>query len=1012
MCGIFGFAGDRTTASGLDLGPVQAALEHRGPDDRGRLVEAGPGDAAVALVHTRLAILDLSPAGHQPMVSASGRHVLVFNGEVFNFAEVKRDLEAEGVPIRSTGDSEVVLEAIVHWGPATAVKRFRGMFALAVWDRTDGSLLLVRDRLGIKPLYLLETARGLAFASEVRALLATGLSRRRLSREGLGSYLAFGSVSEPHTMIEGIRSLPPGHMLTWRDGTSVVTRYWSLPESPARRLTYPEAVETLRPVLTEAIRLRLVSDVPLGIFLSGGIDSSALLALASVDRPHSFTVTFDETRYSEAAFAAEVASHYGSEHHEVRISPASAASSFETALAAQDQPSADGINTYIVAKAAREAGLTVALSGLGGDELFAGYPSFRSFGRLLAAGRAGRILPSGVERSMLGSRFNQARKLGAVLGGGGAVPATYAALRAMFTERQIQALLGPGLRGHPVEASGFVEGAAAGDPVNALSRLELAHYIPSTLLRDTDSMSMAHALEVRVPYLDHEVVELLLSLPGALKLRPGRKKPLLVDVAPDLPQAASRRPKMGFVLPFDDWFRGPLFERVGALLDGPTGGPLDPENVRRQWRSFLRGERFTSSSRIVCLTSLVAWCQRHRVEVPETQKVRPRAVIEATSARRAAPPGILLLLPGAFSAPGGIEMYNRSLIRAFSELAEETGARCDVLVLNDRAGGADPRYLGEGALAPELFAGDRPRFVAQALARAARHQPGLIVFGHVNFLRLAPALAAAVPAARTWVVTYGVDVWRRLGLGTRLTLRGISRILSISDFTRRELERVNGIRTSSVHLLPCPLDPVWQAEFERPEGEDAPEGPASLLTVARLDATERYKGIDSVLEALREVATRVPGVRYQILGDGDDRGRLERLAGDLGVADRVTFAGRVTAASLAAAYSGCKLFVMPSSKEGFGIVFLEAALFGKPSIGGRHGGTPEVIADGATGLLVERTDVSGIAQAITRLLTAPGLREEMGRRARERVLSRFTYGHFRTNLFDLAEVDLLRRRSV
>lgn len=1010
MCGIFGFAGDRATADELDLGPVQAALEHRGPDDRGRLLEAGPGDSAVALVHTRLAILDLSPAGHQPMVSASGRHVLVFNGEVFNFAEVKRDLEAEGVPIRSTGDSEVVLEAIAHWGPS-AVERFRGMFALAVWDRADGSLLLVRDRLGIKPLYLLETPKGLAFASEVRALLATGMSNRQLSLEGLGSYLAFGSVSEPHTLIDGIRSLPPGHMLTWRDRRAVVSRYWSVPPGPARRISYPEAIEELRPVLTDAVRLRLVSDVPLGIFLSGGVDSSALLALTSVDRPHSFTVTFEETRFSEAAFAAEVAARYGSEHHEVRISPSAATSSFAAALAAQDQPSADGINTYIVAKAAREAGLTVALSGLGGDELFAGYPSFRSFGRLLAAGRAGLIVPAGVKRSMLGSRFNQARKLGAVLGGGGRVPATYAALRAMFTERQIQALLLPRLRGNRIRAAGFVTGGGSGDPINALSRLELDNYIPSTLLRDTDSMSMAHALEVRVPYLDHKVVELLLSMPGALKVRPGLQKPLLVGVAPDLPVAASQRRKMGFVLPFDDWFRGPLLEQVGQLLDGPTPGPLDSESVRRQWRSFLRGERFTSSSRIVCLTSLVAWCQRHRVEVPEAEPVGHRPRPTATTVRRAPGPGVLLLLPGAFSAPGGIEMYNRSLIRAFTELAAESGVRCDVLVLNDRPGGADPRYLGSKALEPEHFDGDRPRFMAQALVRAARHQPGLIVFGHVNFLRLAPALAAAAPGARTWVVTYGVDVWRRLGLATRLTLRGISRILSISDFTRQELERVNGIRTADVHLLPCPLDPVWQAEFQTTGTDPLTEGPNALLTVARLDATERYKGIESVLAALPGVAERVPGVRYQILGDGDDRCRLETFARDLGVGDLVTFAGRVTAASLAAAYSGCKLFVMPSSKEGFGIVFLEAALFGKPSIGGRHGGTPEVIADGATGLLVERTDIRGISEAITRLLTAPGLREEMGRRARERVLSRFTYGHFRDRLFEFAEDDLLRHRG-
>lgn len=360
---------------------------------------------------------------------------------------------------------------------------------------------------------------------------------------------------------------------------------------------------------------------------------------------------------------------------------------------------------------------------------------------------------------------------------------------------------------------------------------------------------------------------------------------------------------------------------------------------------------------------------------------------------------VLLLLPGAFSGVGGIEMYNRQLVRAFLELGLERGFRVRTLVLNDRTADVDDRYIPAGTPSPEGCRRGRGRFVVGALRAVASDPPDLVFLGHVHFARLAPFLRFLAPRARFWGVAYGIDVWRPLSASVRRGLALAETVFSISTFSAHELELNGGVPSGRISLLPCALDEVWRGQYAPRPGDPAGDGrPASLLTVARLAATERYKGVDSVLRALAETARRVPDVSYDIVGDGDDRLRLEAVARDAGVAGRVRFRGRLWPDELAAAYRDCSLFAMPSSKEGFGIVFLEAALFGKPSIGGRHGGTPEVIEDGVTGLLCDREDVSGIADSITRLLVRDDERRAMGEAASRRLADFYTYERFRSNL--------------
>ncbi|MFN7986192.1 MAG: glycosyltransferase family 4 protein [Thermoanaerobaculia bacterium] len=361
---------------------------------------------------------------------------------------------------------------------------------------------------------------------------------------------------------------------------------------------------------------------------------------------------------------------------------------------------------------------------------------------------------------------------------------------------------------------------------------------------------------------------------------------------------------------------------------------------------------------------------------------------------------VLLLLPGAFSGYGGIEMYNRQFVRAFLELGQERGFEVRTLILNDETKDVDDRYAREGEDRQIGFGGRKVAFAAAALRGTYLGRPDLIVLGHVHFARLGRVLGRLSPASRLWYLAYGIDVWRALSPAIQRGLAIAESILAISRYTAGELQKNADVPPERIGLLPCALDPAWQARYG-PGALDArptTEAPPLLLTVARLAAAEGYKGVDSVLRSLPGVLRALPDLRYEVVGDGDDRPRLESLAGELGVRDHVRFRGRLGPDELASAYRACTLYVMPSSHEGFGIVFLEAALFGKPSIGGRHGGTPEVIEDGVTGLLVDREDVAALERALVRLLKDEKGRAQMGAAARARLEERFTYVGFRSAL--------------
>lgn len=619
MCGLFGFVGDPKTAQSQDLDAIFKTLDHRGPDDRGvyKDIRAFP---SCVLAHTRLSILDLSSAGHQPMVSPDGRYVVVYNGEIYNFKELRKELIAQGERFISDSDTEVLLRSFSLWG-VEALRRFEGMFAFAIWDTQTKQLLLARDPMGIKPLYVHRDQRGLWFASELRTLLAAGCSERRISEAGLKSYLVYGSVSEPHTLLTDIETLPSGSYQIF-DGTVVKqTNYFDLQWNQDTS-KYNVDDKALRESLERAVDLRLISDAPLGIFLSGGMDSSLIVALAQ-QRGHSdlrtFTVTFDNPDYDEGSYARAMARRYGTQHAEVHLSEERGLQEIMAGLQAYDQPSADGLNAYVVSHAARQAGLKVALSGLGGDEVFAGYEGFRYFGRVraLAAPFANthflrRLLQRDIHHL---DRFRRQKML-SLLAYGSDAASVYALQRAMFLPNQVAALLGES----PPAFSGLLSYNVVPptDDVNQYSAFELSNYLKNTLLRDTDAMSMAHGFEVRVPFLDFSLLSQVAGLPGKFKIGGQGNKPLLQAAVPELPLAAIRRPKMGFTLPLREWFCGPLQDTLKEIVfdsAAQTAVGIRGQAIDTIWRGFIAGEKYMSYSRVWCLVALLSWVRQHRVKL-------------------------------------------------------------------------------------------------------------------------------------------------------------------------------------------------------------------------------------------------------------------------------------------------------------------------------------------------------------------------------------------------------------
>lgn len=616
---------------------MMAALVRRGPDGEG-LVSVPP----VAAGSRRLSIIDL-PGGDQPIWNEDGTLAVVFNGEIYNFGELREYLESTGHQFRTRSDTEVIVHGYEEWGEQ-CVEHLKGMFAFAVIEMPQGRtgratrVFIARDALGIKPLYYAMENGALLFASEVRALLASGRVPAQLSAEAVPSYLLFGSVSEPMTLVEGVMSLPPGHSMSIAAAGPVRAPepklFWDSPHSsaqskPAAHTESDPPARRVRSLLENAVRGHLIADVPVGIFLSSGLDSTALAALASRVQGgiHTFTVAFPDAEFSEAKQARRTAQALDTEHSEFILSQQEMLTRLDEAVSAFDQPSMDGINTYFVSWAAHESGLKVALSGLGSDEIFGGYTSFSNTRQVSRLAKMARSFPAHFRRStasiitnrgFFGSWPDPMRKGVAAWVNPDALLHPYFFTRLLFTPQLVEFWLGG--RANPWNESSWAHWLADAarqaknmDGFTAVSWLELRSYLVSTLLRDTDAMSMRHSLEVRVPFLDSSLVEYVLSLPESAKRRHAQPKALLVEAVRDLLlEETISQPKRTFTLPWENWLRGPLGGNVAAgladwspALESYVAGSV----ALGVWEDFLGGR--TTWSRPWGLYILNEWAKRN-----------------------------------------------------------------------------------------------------------------------------------------------------------------------------------------------------------------------------------------------------------------------------------------------------------------------------------------------------------------------------------------------------------------
>lgn len=939
MCGINGIFVYRDGAPPVDqaeLMRVRDAMATRGPDGAGLWLSP---DRKAGLAHRRLAIIDLSAAGAQPMHSPDGRFAIVFNGEIYNYRALRRELEAAGAAFRSNSDTEVLLHLYARHGTGM-LERLRGMYAFAIWDAAERRLLLARDPFGIKPLYYADDGATFRYASQVRALRA-GEADDPAGRAG---FLLWGFVPEPFTLYRDTRALPAGTYLSVdRRGAAQPKRFFDLAGEFAAAVADKPDLERLGAALQESVSRHMVADVPVSVFLSAGIDSSAICTLAARSAGPDLrcvTLGFDEYRSGsndETVLASELARRLGARHSIDWLGRQAFHEELPDVLAAMDQPSIDGVNTYFVARAAARDELKVALSGLGGDELLLGYPSFRDVPRMVRIFGLANRLPAWLGRAFRAvsapvlQRFTSPKYAG-LLEYGGSRQGAYLLRRGLFMPWELPALMGREAaregweRLRPLAALKSTCEGAPGDAA-AISALELAWYMRNQLLRDADWAGMAHSVEIRVPFVDVDVLRAAAPLLAAGTLRSKRDFAAVPALA--LPRAVIERPKTGFQVPVREW--------------------LVHSAARRARERGLRG-----------------WAKK---------------VLHHFTAERS----YLSLVTDAYGGEGGIALYGRDFLSA---ICSHPATRDVVAVARLAPHRPEPMPLRLHFETAGI--GSKLRYaVTVARVLLSKRRLDLVVCGHINLLPLAAA-AAAIARAPLLLVIYGIDAWRpRRRWLAKLLARRVDAVSAISEITLERFVSWSGMSRERCSVLPNAIHPQRYGDGPKKEAlleRYGVRGRKVILTLGRLAESERYKGIDEVLEIMPRLLEKLPDAVYVIGGDGSDRARLQSKAASLGLNGHVIFTGYIAEEEKADHYRLADAFVMPSHGEGFGFVLLEAMACGTPVVGSRTDGGREALRDGALGRLVDPGNPGELVQAICDALHQP--------RAVPSGLEHFAYARF------------------
>lgn len=629
MCGINGFISQKFNGNEKSsiVRRMNATLAHRGPDHDGVW-----NNDTVCLGHRRLSIIDLNAESNQPFYSNDKRYIIIYNGELYNYKDLKLELQrsAQGsgnTPyfFNTASDTEVILAAYIRWGKK-CLDYFNGMYAFAIYDTHENSLLIARDRMGVKPLYYSYGDEGFIFSSEIRPIIHSGVKSFSLNKDVIAEYAMYQTVLAPNTIVKGIKMLMPGHLIEFKNNTPTISQYYSVNKisKSSEDLSYTQICSKVNELLTHSVQQRLVADVPFGAFLSGGIDSSAVVGLmskVSSEKIQTFNVSFDESEFSEAKYAKLIAKKFNTQHHEIKLTPEDFLKQLPEALAATDHPSGDGPNTYIVSKATKNAGITMALSGIGGDELFAGYDVFRRMAELqkkswlnavpvLARKTAGFVIQKR-KKSVSGHKIEELLGQPKIN-----FNSAYPLNRSLFTQKELSSLLNNGSPFAQIKKIMFEVPQIENHLLSAVSIAETNTYLQNTLLRDTDQMSMAVALEVREPFLDYKLIDFVFGINDAHKY-PHTPKKLLIDSLGDLlPGEVVNRPKMGFTLPWQHWMKNEIKSFCEKNIQEFSGYDFcNKEGILSLWQRFLKNDPSVNWSRIWHLVVLNNWIKENKLTV-------------------------------------------------------------------------------------------------------------------------------------------------------------------------------------------------------------------------------------------------------------------------------------------------------------------------------------------------------------------------------------------------------------
>jgi len=914
-------------------------LKHGGPDDEGLYVCE---EHHLVLGHRRLSLIDLSSCGHQPMSYAEGRYEISFNGEIYNYRELKEELKRTGAVFKTESDTEVILAAFATWG-AASFDKLNGMFAFAIWDNVEAKLYLVRDPSGIKPLYYAATAEGVAFASEIKGFRPVPYLQEENNRWPV-YLMAYGHLPEPVTVLKKVKPLAKGTFICYD------ARSRQLKKESFKQYQYIEKLDNRKDVIAQikdtlyqSVKKHLVADVPLGVFLSGGLDS----------------LYFQEHSFSEKKYQDLLLDQMACQRHQYLLKEEDFHENLQRILQCMDQPSCDGINTWFISRYAKENGLKAVLSGIGSDELYGGYPSFSrsSTANLLEK------LPHTLLRSGKFASLKKLRRLGYLSLGG--ATGKYLFLRGQFIPYEIAQHLNISeeqvwdiLKEDP-----YCEDIANLSAGNQASWLESNFFMQNQLLRDADVMSMAHGIEIRVPFLDKEFIELSCQVRSDIKYA-GRPKQLLIDAFKDiLPEPIWNRPKMGFSFPFRRWLSNN--EYVKSLIAPDSSAYRRFASGNMHWSQFLsliliKNYRVANGN---FTNKLSLEKESYSTPVVPLKKQNTQKSLSGKS--------VLFLTLRTFSSTGGIEKVSKIAGKALYEIAKETGGTLSVCSMYDQQQEVDEKYFPA-----QIFTGfgiRKLKFMIKCLQKGINNE--VLILSHVNLLLPGYLVRLLSPKTRLVLIAHGIEVWEKFIGFKKFMLHRCDRILTVSHYTSDVLRSVNEVPDHKLQVLNNCLDPFLQLPPCEKKNERFLEkyrlskDDKILMTLTRLAARERYKGYDIVIESLQKLRQTHPMLKYLIVGkyDSKEKARLDDMITKTGLEGMVTFAGFVPDEELADHFNLADIYIMPSEKEGFGIVFIEAMYYNKPVIAGNKDGSVDALLDGKLGLLVNPESLDEVTDAITKM---------------------------------------------